>query len=81
MAGHSKWANIKHKKGALDAKRGKVFTKLAKSTSAPTVGWDVSTFVVLSSSTVVGPSTPPPYKADESYRDKINGKADSYGLL
>lgn len=30
MAGHSKWANIKHKKGAADAKRGKVFTKLIK---------------------------------------------------
>lgn len=30
MAGHSKWANIKHRKGAADAKRGQVFTKLAK---------------------------------------------------
>lgn len=30
MAGHSKWANIKHKKGAADAKRSKQFTKLAK---------------------------------------------------
>lgn len=30
MAGHSKWANIKHKKGAADAKRGKVFSKIAK---------------------------------------------------
>lgn len=30
MAGHSKWANIKHKKAAADAKRNKVFTKLAK---------------------------------------------------
>lgn len=30
MAGHSKWANIKHRKGAQDAKRGKLFTKLAK---------------------------------------------------
>ena len=28
MSGHSKWATIKHKKGALDAKRGKLFTKL-----------------------------------------------------
>jgi YebC/PmpR family DNA-binding regulatory protein len=28
MSGHSKWASIKHKKGALDAKRGKIFTKL-----------------------------------------------------
>jgi len=30
MSGHSKWATIKRKKGALDAKRGKVFSKLAK---------------------------------------------------
>jgi YebC/PmpR family DNA-binding regulatory protein len=30
MSGHSKWANIRHKKGAADAKRGKVFTKLIK---------------------------------------------------
>lgn len=30
MAGHSKWSSIKHKKGAADAKRGKLFTKLAK---------------------------------------------------
>ena len=30
MAGHSKWANIKHKKQAEDAKRGKVFTRLVK---------------------------------------------------
>ncbi len=30
MAGHSKWANIKHKKGAEDAKRGKIFTRLVK---------------------------------------------------
>ncbi len=30
MAGHSKWANIKHRKGAQDAKRAKVFTKLIK---------------------------------------------------
>jgi YebC/PmpR family DNA-binding regulatory protein len=30
MSGHSKWASIKHKKGAADARRGKVFTKLIK---------------------------------------------------
>ncbi len=29
MSGHSKWASIKHKKGAADAKRGKIFTKMA----------------------------------------------------
>src|SRR5215472_453633 len=30
MAGHSKWAKVKHFKGALDAKRGKIFSKLSK---------------------------------------------------
>ena len=30
MAGHSKWANIKHRKGAQDQKRGKIFTKLIR---------------------------------------------------
>jgi YebC/PmpR family DNA-binding regulatory protein len=33
MSGHSKWASIKHKKGAADAKRGKVFTKIIKEIS------------------------------------------------
>ncbi|NOY65490.1 MAG: YebC/PmpR family DNA-binding transcriptional regulator [Nitrospirae bacterium] len=33
MAGHSKWAQIKHKKAAVDAKRGKIFSKLAKEIS------------------------------------------------
>jgi YebC/PmpR family DNA-binding regulatory protein len=42
MSGHSKWHTIKHKKGALDAKRGKVFTKLIKeiTVSARTGGGD-----------------------------------------
>ncbi|PIR59294.1 MAG: YebC/PmpR family DNA-binding transcriptional regulator [Candidatus Pacebacteria bacterium CG10_big_fil_rev_8_21_14_0_10_56_10] len=30
MAGHSKWANIKHRKGAMDAKRGRVFSHLSR---------------------------------------------------
>jgi YebC/PmpR family DNA-binding regulatory protein len=33
MSGHSKWASIKHKKGAADARRGKVFTKIIKEIS------------------------------------------------
>src|SRR3954469_15670380 len=33
MSGHSKWHSIKHKKGALDAKRGKIFTRLIKEIS------------------------------------------------
>ena len=30
MSGHSKWATTKHKKSAIDAKRGKIFTKITK---------------------------------------------------
>ena len=33
MSGHSKWATIKHKKAALDAKRGRMFTRLIKEIS------------------------------------------------
>ena len=36
MAGHSKWANIQHRKGAQDAKRGKLFTKLIREIAAAT---------------------------------------------
>ncbi len=36
MAGHSKWANIKHRKGAQDAKRGKIFTKLIREITVAT---------------------------------------------
>ena len=42
MSGHSKWSTIKHKKAALDAKRGKIFTKIIKeiSVAARTGGGD-----------------------------------------
>jgi YebC/PmpR family DNA-binding regulatory protein len=42
MSGHSKWANIKRRKGAVDAKRGKIFTKLVReiTTAARTGGPD-----------------------------------------
>ena len=36
MSGHSKWHSIKHKKGAVDAKRGKIFTKLIKEITVAT---------------------------------------------
>ena len=44
MAGHSKWANIQHRKGRQDVKRGKVFTKLIKeiTVSAKAAGGDVN---------------------------------------
>ena len=35
MAGHSKWANIKHRKGAQDAKRSKIFAKLGRDYKKP----------------------------------------------
>ncbi len=38
MSGHSKWATIRHKKGAADAKRGKMFSKLAKEISLAAKG-------------------------------------------
>jgi YebC/PmpR family DNA-binding regulatory protein len=43
MSGHSKWSTIKHKKGAADARKGKIFTKLIKeiTTAARTGGGDV----------------------------------------
>ncbi len=45
MSGHSKWANIKHKKAATDAKRGKIFTRLIKeiTVAAKLGGGDAST--------------------------------------
>lgn len=45
MSGHSKWSTIKRKKGALDAKRGRIFSKLAKeiTVAARTGGSDVTT--------------------------------------
>ncbi len=44
MAGHSKWANIKHKKAIVDAKRGKVFANMAKliSVAVKEAGGDTS---------------------------------------
>ena len=46
MAGHSKWANIKHKKAAQDAKRGKIFTRLIKEiTVAARLGGGESTAI------------------------------------
>jgi YebC/PmpR family DNA-binding regulatory protein len=44
MSGHSKWSSIKHKKGATDAKRGKIFTRLIKeiTVAARTGGGDPS---------------------------------------
>jgi transcriptional/translational regulatory protein YebC/TACO1 len=47
MSGHSKWASIKHKKGALDAKRGKIFNRHARliEVAARSGGADIDTNV------------------------------------
>ena len=49
MSGHSKWSTIKHKKGAADAKRGKIFSKLAKelTISARSSGGDPGSNITL----------------------------------
>ena len=39
MAGHSKWANIQHRKGAQDKKRGKLFTKLIREITVAAREW------------------------------------------
>ncbi len=45
MSGHNRWSTIKHKKGAADAKRGKIFTKLIReiTAAAKTGGGDINT--------------------------------------
>src|SRR5436309_1840090 len=46
MSGHSKWSTIKHKKGAADAKRGKIFTRIPKEmTVAARLGGGVAIIV------------------------------------
>lgn len=49
MSGHSKWSTIKHKKGAADARRGKIFSKLAKelTVSAKASGGDPASNITL----------------------------------
>ena len=45
MSGHSKWSTIKHKKGAADAKRGRLFTKLIREiTMSARLGEGLSTW-------------------------------------
>ena len=58
MAGHSKWANIKHKKGATDAKRGKIFSKISKEiiTATRIAGNDPDTNLRLRAAIVLGKS-------------------------
>ena len=39
MAGHSKWANTRHRKAAQDAKRGKIFTKIIRELVTAAAVW------------------------------------------
>ena len=58
MAGHSKWANIQHRKGRQDEKRGRVFSRLAKeiTVAAKMGGGDINFNPRLDKPS---PSTPP----------------------
>ena len=64
MSGHSKWSTIKHKKGALDAKRGKLFSKLAKeiTVAAKTAGGDPITNLRLKTAILKAKSSSMPSK-------------------
>lgn len=66
MAGHSKWANIKHRKGAMDAKRGKIFTRLIKeiTVAARMGGGDINSNPRLRSAVMAG-------KAENMPKDNI----------
>lgn len=66
MAGHSKWANIKHRKGAVDAKRGKIFTRLIKeiTVAARMGGGDINANPRLRSAVMAG-------KAENMPKDNI----------
>lgn len=68
MSGHSKWSTIKHKKGALDAKRGKLFSKLAKeiTVAAKTGGGDPATNLRLKTAIVKAKSSSMPGKNIEN---------------
>ena len=58
MSGHSKWATIKHKKGAADKARGKLFAKIARQieVAAKAGGGDIDSNPTLRTAVVEGPS-------------------------
>ena len=63
MSGHSKWATIKHKKGAADAKRAKIFAKLARQleVAARDGGGDPATNATLRTQVLSENPAVPPY--------------------
>jgi len=80
MSGHSKWHSIKHKKAAVDAKRGKVFTKLIKeiTVAARTGGGDVDGNARLRSAVAAAKGANMP--ADNIKRGILKGTGELAGV-
>ena len=80
MAGHSKWANIKHRKGRQDAKRGKLFAKLTKSieSAARTGGADIDSNATLA--TAIQKAKDNSVPKDNIERAVARGSGDSEGV-
>lgn len=80
MSGHSKWSTIKHKKAAIDAKRGKIFSKLVKeiTIAAKVGGADLSANIRLRTAVEKAKSNSMPSKNIESAIKK--GTGDKAGL-
>ena len=82
MAGHSKWANIQHRKGAQDAKRGKLFTKLLRevAVSARTGGSDPEANARLRAATEKAHSGNVPKDTVERAIKKAAGELDGQNI-
>ena len=78
MAGHSKWANIKHRKGAQDKKKAKIFTKLIKeiTISAKLLGGDVDSNPRLRKAVITAKSSNMPLDKIERAIKKGTGELD-----
>ena len=81
MSGHNKWPTIKHKKGAADAKRGKVFSKLAKelTVSARISGGDSGSNITLR--TILSKCKSANMPADNIERAIKKGTGDLEGVI
>mgnify|MGYP001054908659 CR=1 FL=1 len=82
MAGHSKWANIQHRKGAQDAKRNKLFTKIAKEIqiAAKLGGGDVDSNPRLRSAIQLGKKNSMPAKNIDNAIKRGTGEIESEAL-
>ena len=79
MSGHSKWSTIKHKKAAIDAKRGKLFSKLVKeiAISAKIGGGDLGANIRLRAAVEKAKASSMPSKNIENAIKKGTGEKDS----